>query len=237
MLAVAQKAAGGKPKCELGHIFQQYGEEYRRTHSLPLSHRKVMRAIERCRTAQLGGHLDQCETCGYQHPAYNSCRDRHCPKCQSLAKAQWVEKAEPAKLLKAPPSKGLGFPSPSSKAAILRKSGIASKAANGPSLRPCKNPEEMTHPTVPKPNRHRCSRHFRGPGRDCCAVQSSPGPKNGPFRASRRDSSVLLRHVELLDGLTPRVIASVFRLKLAKYRASPSIDKASRIRGVNRRGK
>ena len=92
MLAVAQKAAAEKPKYELGDILREYGGNYRRTHSLPLRHHKVMRAIERCRTAQLGGHLDECDSCGYQHPAYNSCRDRHCPKCQSLAKAQWVEK-------------------------------------------------------------------------------------------------------------------------------------------------
>jgi predicted Zn-ribbon and HTH transcriptional regulator len=91
-LAVAQKAAEERPKCELGDIFREYGENYRRTHSLPSQHRKVMRAIERCRTAKLGGHLDECDSCGYQHPAYNSCRDRHCPKCQSLAKAQWLEK-------------------------------------------------------------------------------------------------------------------------------------------------
>lgn len=91
MLPVVPKAAGGT-KCELAHIFRQYGDHYRQTHSLPLEHRKVMRAIKRCRSAQLGGHLDQCDSCGYQHPAYNSCRDRHCPKCQSLAKGQWVEK-------------------------------------------------------------------------------------------------------------------------------------------------
>jgi predicted Zn-ribbon and HTH transcriptional regulator len=88
----AQRAAAGKPKHELAHIFREHGDQYRRTHSLPLQHHKVMRAIERCRTAQLGGHLDECDSCGYQHPAYNSCRDRHCPKCQSLTKAQWLEK-------------------------------------------------------------------------------------------------------------------------------------------------
>lgn len=91
MLPVAPKAAGGT-KYELAHIFRQYGDPYRQTHSLPPQHRTVMRAIERCRTSRLGGHLDQCDSCGYQHPAYNSCRDRHCPKCQSLAKGQWVEK-------------------------------------------------------------------------------------------------------------------------------------------------
>jgi Putative transposase/Transposase zinc-binding domain len=51
-----------------------------------------MRAIEVCRTAQLGGHLDRCDGCGFERPAYNSCRNRHCPKCQSLAKARWLEK-------------------------------------------------------------------------------------------------------------------------------------------------
>ena len=51
-----------------------------------------MRAVETCRTAELGGHLKQCDRCGFEHPSYNSCRNRHCPKCQSLAKAQWLQK-------------------------------------------------------------------------------------------------------------------------------------------------
>jgi Transposase zinc-binding domain/Putative transposase len=51
-----------------------------------------MRAIEVCRTQELGGHLKQCDTCGFEHPSYNSCRNRHCPKCQSLAKAKWLQK-------------------------------------------------------------------------------------------------------------------------------------------------
>jgi hypothetical protein len=51
-----------------------------------------MRAVETCRTAELGGHLKQCDLCGFEHPSYNSCRNRHCPKCQSLAKAQWLQK-------------------------------------------------------------------------------------------------------------------------------------------------
>jgi Transposase zinc-binding domain len=53
-----------------------------------------MSAIERCRTAALGGHLEQCDSCGHQRPAYNSCRDRHCPKCQSLARARWLEERQ-----------------------------------------------------------------------------------------------------------------------------------------------
>jgi len=53
--------------------------------------RRVMRAIERCRTVSLGGHVEQCDACGHQRIAYNSCRNRHCPKCQSLAKARWLQ--------------------------------------------------------------------------------------------------------------------------------------------------
>jgi hypothetical protein len=84
-------AAGGKRSPELADIFRAFGESYRQAHPLPRAQLKVMRAIESCRTAALGGHLQQCDTCGYQQPAYNSCRNRHCPKCGSLAKAQWLE--------------------------------------------------------------------------------------------------------------------------------------------------
>ena len=89
--AQQQLAAGGKRNPELADIFRAYGESYRQAHPLPRAQLKVMRAIESCRTAALGGHLQQCDTCGYQQPAYNSCRNRHCPKCGSLAKAQWLE--------------------------------------------------------------------------------------------------------------------------------------------------
>lgn len=94
MLPVSHELAAGekRTRVELADVFRLYGERYRRTHPLPASHRKVMRAIEVCRTQELGGHLKQCDTCGFEHPAYNSCRNRHCPKCQSLAKAQWLEK-------------------------------------------------------------------------------------------------------------------------------------------------
>jgi hypothetical protein len=87
------RAAGEKKaRPELADIFRQHGESYRRAHRLPTSHLKVMRAVEVCRTQELGGHLKQCDTCGFEHPTYNSCRNRHCPKCQSLAKAKWLEK-------------------------------------------------------------------------------------------------------------------------------------------------
>ena len=91
MPSVAHRVAA-RPKCELGHIFREYGEDYRCTHPLPFSHRRVMRAIKNCRTSALGGHMEQCSSCGFKHPAYDSCRNRHCPKCQSLTKARWFEK-------------------------------------------------------------------------------------------------------------------------------------------------
>jgi predicted Zn-ribbon and HTH transcriptional regulator len=80
-----------RPKLELADILRLYATAYRHSHRLPLAHLKVMRAIEVCRNSVLGGHIEQCNDCGYQRPAYNSCRNRHCPKCQSLAKARWLE--------------------------------------------------------------------------------------------------------------------------------------------------
>ena len=82
-----------RPPLEVADIFRRYGPQYRQTHSAALSQaqRRVMRAIEVCRTAALGGHVEHCDTCGHQRLAFNSCRDRHCPKCQSLARAQWLD--------------------------------------------------------------------------------------------------------------------------------------------------
>lgn len=77
---------------ELADIFRRYGESYRQTHRLSSAEQKVMRAVWVCRTQELGGHLDRCDSCGFERPAYNSCRNRHCPKCQSLVKAKWLEK-------------------------------------------------------------------------------------------------------------------------------------------------
>jgi hypothetical protein len=68
-----------------------YGEDYRATHRLSADQLKVMRLIEQCRTAALGGHPDRCDACGNEVPSYNSCRNRHCPKCQTLAKEHWLE--------------------------------------------------------------------------------------------------------------------------------------------------
>lgn len=78
---------------EVADIFRQIGPAYRQEHadSLSRGQRRVMTDIERCRTAALGGHVEQCDACGHQRIAFNSCRDRHCPKCQSLVRAQWLQ--------------------------------------------------------------------------------------------------------------------------------------------------
>lgn len=76
---------------EVSDIFRSHGHAYRMSNQMPLSHIRTMRAIERCRTADLGGHVDECDGCGRIRISYNSCRNRHCPKCQFLAKERWLE--------------------------------------------------------------------------------------------------------------------------------------------------
>ena len=75
---------------ELADIFRRYAQDYRRSHAVSYQQLKVMHHIEICRTAKLGAHLEQCDQCGFEQIAYNSCRDRHCPKCQTLAKEKWL---------------------------------------------------------------------------------------------------------------------------------------------------
>ena len=92
-----------RPKLEVADLFRRYGDAYRKQHgaSLSTAQRRVMKAIETCRTAALGGHLERCDQCGHERNCFNSCRDRHCPKCQSLARAQWIEERQ-AELLDCP---------------------------------------------------------------------------------------------------------------------------------------
>ena len=78
-----------KPQIEIADIFRSYGYLLGR---LPLSHHKVIQAIKNCRTEVLGGHQLECESCNYKKNAYNSCRNRHCPKCGFTARSRWVEK-------------------------------------------------------------------------------------------------------------------------------------------------
>ena len=81
-----------RPVLEVADIFRRHGDAFRAAQGSRLSQaqRRVMAAIEACRTAVLGGHVEQCEDCGEVRVAYNSCRNRHCPKCQGLVRAQWL---------------------------------------------------------------------------------------------------------------------------------------------------
>lgn len=78
---------------EVADIFRQIGPDYRQRHADHLSRgqRRAMGAIERCRTAALGGHVERCDQCRHERVAFNSCRNRHCPKCQALTRAQWLQ--------------------------------------------------------------------------------------------------------------------------------------------------
>ncbi len=79
-----------KENLEVADVFRLYGDNYRQSQPLSYEQIKVMHYIEVCRTAELGGHVEQCDQCGFEQIAYNSCRDRHCPKCQCLVKEQWL---------------------------------------------------------------------------------------------------------------------------------------------------
>jgi hypothetical protein len=76
---------------EVADIFRHYGPAYRESRRLSRNDWRVMHAIEVCRTSVLGGHKDKCDNCGHQEISYNSCRNRHCPKCQTLRKERWIE--------------------------------------------------------------------------------------------------------------------------------------------------
>jgi hypothetical protein len=88
---------------EVADVFRRFGLAFCHRHgaSLSTARWKAMRAIENCRTALLGGHVERCDDCGHQRVAYNSCRNRNCPKCQGLARAQWLEDRQ-AELLDVP---------------------------------------------------------------------------------------------------------------------------------------
>ena len=91
-----------RPKLEVADVFRRYGEAYRQQHgaSLSTAPRRVRHALEVCRTAALGGPVEQCEQCSHERIRYNSCRDRHCPKCPSLARAETINDSEPEKAVR-----------------------------------------------------------------------------------------------------------------------------------------
>jgi Putative transposase/Transposase zinc-binding domain len=92
-----------RPRLEVADIFRTHGAAWRKANAghVSLAQLKVMSAIETCRTATLGGHVERCEDCAHERVAYNSCRNRHCPKCQGAAARQWLEDRE-AELLPVP---------------------------------------------------------------------------------------------------------------------------------------
>jgi len=90
-----------RPSLEVADIFGQYAESYLTHHGASPQQRRVMRDIQVCRTAVLGGHVEQCDRCGHQAISYNSCRNRHCPKCQGPARARWLD-ARAGELLPVP---------------------------------------------------------------------------------------------------------------------------------------
>ena len=92
-----------RPRLEVADVFRAHGAAWRKANAghVSLAQLKVMSAIETCRTAALGGHVERCEDCAHERIAYNSCRNRHCPKCQAAAARRWLEDRE-AELLPVP---------------------------------------------------------------------------------------------------------------------------------------
>jgi len=80
-----------RPAFEVADIIKKYGDQYRSTGKVPAHHLRTLSAIERCRTAALGGHVNVCTDCGSSKICYNSCKNRHCPKCGGLARELWIE--------------------------------------------------------------------------------------------------------------------------------------------------
>jgi hypothetical protein len=93
-MASAATSSPRRPSLEVADVVRAHGEAFARSHALSPEQAAVLRDVARCRTAALGGHLDVCDACGYEAPSYNSCRNRHCPKCQGLAQAKWIAERE-----------------------------------------------------------------------------------------------------------------------------------------------
>jgi len=83
-----------RPPLEVADVLRASGQQYCSKHGLSREQHRAMRAIQLCRTAVLGGHVDECDRCGHTVISYNSCRNRHCPKCQGLASARWLAARE-----------------------------------------------------------------------------------------------------------------------------------------------
>lgn len=90
----AHAAPRARPPFEIADIVRVHGKAFAERHRVTPEQAAVLRAIQHCRTAALGGHLSVCLECGKERPSYNSCRNRHCPKCQALAQAKWIAERE-----------------------------------------------------------------------------------------------------------------------------------------------
>ncbi|MEM7373191.1 MAG: IS91 family transposase [Bacteroidota bacterium] len=90
-----------RPKHEVAQIIRAYGQDFIKQYPQSTHHLRTLQALSQCRTASLGGHLDRCDSCGRDRISYNSCRNRHCPKCQGLARERWM-RAREAELLPVP---------------------------------------------------------------------------------------------------------------------------------------
>src|ERR1700683_3657342 len=113
-----------RPRLYVADIFRAHGPAWRKANAghVSLGQLRVMSAIENCRTAALGGHVERCEDCAHGRVGYNSCRNRHCPKCQGAAARQWLAERE-AELLPVP-YHHVAFPPP----AGVRAPALANKA-------------------------------------------------------------------------------------------------------------
>ena len=98
---IAQAPAEDSPRLEVADILRRFGPSYAQTHSVSPFEQRIIDDLTACRTARLGGHPEHCPQCGFERHAYNSCRNRHCPKCQTITKMRWVE-ARRAELLPTP---------------------------------------------------------------------------------------------------------------------------------------
>src|SRR5438270_1010879 len=83
--------ASSRPRLEVADVLRADGDRYRADHPVSPSQARVMRRLASCRTAALGGHVDACAGCGFVRVSYNSCRDRHCSKCQAGKRAAWLD--------------------------------------------------------------------------------------------------------------------------------------------------
>ncbi len=87
----ARLASAGRTKYEVADIIRAHRRELEQCTKLRAEQRRALSAMALCRTAALGGHLDRCTRCDFKRPSYNSCRNRHCPKCQALAQERWIQ--------------------------------------------------------------------------------------------------------------------------------------------------